>query len=97
MLPVTLRPATCWMEMNMAKKKEKIIWVDDGRTIADMSGVGRRSRLTDRNPYRPSPKFKDVWKTYWNAVRMMIKPMLVVIAALAVAYLLAYLALVYLA
>ena len=24
----------------MAKKKEKIIWVDDGRTVADMSGVG---------------------------------------------------------
>jgi hypothetical protein len=81
----------------MGKKKEKITYIDDGRTIADMSGVGRRSRLTDRNPYRPSPKFKDVWKTYWNAVRMMIKPMLVVIAALAVAYLLAYLALVYLA
>jgi hypothetical protein len=78
----------------MGKKKEKITYVDDGRTIADMSGVGG-SRLSDRNPYRPAPKFKDVWKTYWSAVKMMVKPMLVVIAALVVVYLLAYLALVF--
>lgn len=80
----------------MGKKKEKITYVDDGRTIADMSGVGG-SRLNDRNPYRPAPKFKDVWKTYWSAVKMMLKPMLVVIAAICVVYLLSYLALVYLA
>lgn len=80
----------------MGKKKEKIKYVDDGRPIADMSGVSG-GRLGNRNPYRPSPKFKDVWHTYWAAVRMMIKPMLVVIAFLAVFYLLAYLALVYLA
>ena len=80
----------------MGKKKEKVTYVDDGRTIADMSGV-KSGRLSDRNPYRPRPKFKDVWSTYWSAVRMMIKPMLVVIAAITVAYLLAYLALVYLA
>ena len=80
----------------MGKKKEKITYVDDGRTIADMSGVGD-SRLNDRNPYRPAPKFKDVWKTYWSAVKMMLKPMLVVIAAICVVYLLSYLALVYLA
>lgn len=81
----------------MGKKKEKITYVDDGRTIADMSGISSGSRLGNRNPYRPAPKFKDVWHTYWNAVRMMIKPMLVVIAALGIVYLLSYLALVYLA
>ena len=81
----------------MGKKKEKITYIDDGRTIADMSGVSSGSRLTDRNPYRPRPQFKDVWKTYWSAVKMMVKPMLVVIAALCVIYLLAYLALIYLA
>ena len=78
----------------MAKKKEKIIWVDDGRTIADMSGVSGR-RLGDRNPYKPAPKFKDVWHTYWAAVRMMIKPMLVVIGFLIAAY--AIVALIFLA
>ena len=80
----------------MGKKKEKITYVDDGRTLADMSGVGG-SRLTDRNPYRRRPAFKVVWKTYWSAVKMMVKPMLVVIAALCVMYLLAYLALVFVA
>lgn len=81
----------------MGKKKEKVTYVDDGRTLADMSGVSPGGRLSNRNPYRPSPKFKDVWHTYWAAVKMMIKPMLVVIAALAIVYLLSYLALVYLA
>lgn len=81
----------------MGKKKEKVTYVDDGRTIADMSGVSSGRRLGNRNPYRPRPKFKDVWTTYWNAVKMMVKPMLVVIAAMAVVYLLAYLALVFLA
>ena len=80
----------------MGKKKEKVTYVDDGRTIADMSGVSG-SRLGNRNPYKSAPKFKDVWRTYWAAVRMMIRPMLVVIAFLAIFYLLAYLALVYLA
>lgn len=80
----------------MGKKKEKVTYVDDGRPIADMSGVSGR-RLGNHNPYRPAPKFKDVWHTYWVAVRMMIKPMLVVIAAIALVYLLSYLALVYLA
>ena len=80
----------------MAKKKEKVTYVDDGRPIADMSGASV-PRLGNRNSYRPAPKFKDVWHTYWAAVKMMIKPMLVVIAAIALVYLLSYLALVYLA
>ena len=80
----------------MGKKKEKVTYVDDGRTIADMSSVSGR-RLGDRNPYKPAPKFMDVWRTYWGAVRMMIKPMLIVIGAIALVYLLSYLALVYLA
>ena len=68
----------------MGKKKEKITYVDDGRTLADMSGLSR-PRLT-RNGYRPAPRFKEVWATYWNAVRMMLLPMLAVIGALVVIY-----------
>ena len=71
------------------KKKEKVIYVDDGRTIADMSGVSSGPRLS-RNPYRPALRFKDVWNTYWNAVRMMFTPMLVVITALGVIYMILY-------
>jgi hypothetical protein len=81
----------------MGKKKDKITYVDDGRTLADLSAVSSGNRLSNRNPYRPAPKFKDVWATYWNAVKMMIKPMLVVIAAITVVYILAYVALMFIA
>lgn len=73
----------------MGKKKEKIKYVDDGRTIADMSGVSG-PRLGNRNPYRPRPNAKEVWKTYWNAVKMMIGPMITVICALGVIYMILY-------
>ena len=70
-------------------KKEKPTYVDDGRTLADMSGVSGGFRLT-RDPYRRSPKFKDAWSTYWNAVKMMFLPMLAVIGALVILYAILY-------
>ena len=69
----------------MGKKKEKVVYIDDGRTIADMSGVSG-PRLSNRTPGRPSPSFKEVWKTYWNAVKMMVVPMITVMCALGVIY-----------
>lgn len=68
------------------KKKEKIIYIDDGRTIADMSNVsspGRRKRV----PGRPRASFKEQWSTYWGAVKMMLVPMLVIVGALILMYL----------
>ena len=73
----------------MGKKKEKVIYVDDGSTVADMSGVSG-PRLGNRNPYKPAPSAKEVWKTYWNAVKMMIGPMITVICALGVIYMIVY-------
>ena len=70
----------------MGKKKDKIRYVDDGRTIADMSGVSSGPRLGNRNPASPRPRAKDVWNTYWGAVKMMFTPMLVVICALIIIY-----------
>lgn len=72
------------------KKKEKITYIDDGRTIADMSGVTGGMRLNDSSPYRPRPKAKEIWKTYWSAVKMMFTPMLVVIVGLLVIYMVLY-------
>ncbi len=72
--------------MGNRKKKEKVIYVDDGRTIADMSGVSSGPRLGHRNPYRPRSSAKEIWNTYWNAVKMMIGPMLAVIVGLGVIY-----------
>ena len=69
------------------KKKEKITYVDDGRTIADMSGITGAKNYVPRAPHVPGPSFKEAWKTYWSAVRMMFGPMLVVIAGIGVIYL----------
>ena len=74
------------------KKKEKIIYIDDGRTIADMSGVSRglkgpKKETKKKVPYTPRNltgrgTLRDQWETYKNAVKMMFVPMLVVLAAI---------------
>ncbi len=71
------------------RKKEKITYIDDGRTIADMSNVtgGLRYSIPHRSKYRPSPRVKEVLRTYFSAVRMMFLPTLVVIGFLTVAFL----------
>ena len=67
------------------KKKEKITYVDDGRTIADMSGIDRgASRFFGDTPSYSS--FKDKWLTFWDAFRMMLLPTLVIGAALLVLF-----------
>ena len=68
------------------QKKEKPVYVDDGRTIADMSGVqGGASRFfQDNGPSYSS--FKDKWITFWDAFRMMLLPTLVVGAARALLF-----------
>ena len=73
----------------MAKKKEKIKYIDDGRTIADMSGVHTGPRLRS-NPYRPPLKVKEVLKTYFSAVKLMFMPMLVVIVGIIIIYMILY-------
>ena len=70
--------------MGIRKKKEKVVYVDDGRSLADMSGV--TSPGLSGNPARYRASFKEQWQTYIGAVKMVIKPMLLVIAALCVAY-----------
>lgn len=69
------------------KKKEKITYIDDGRTIADMSSTfGGRSRRVD--PSRPRSSAMDKWNTYIAAVKMMFVPMLVVVCAIIIVYML---------
>lgn len=74
----------------MAKKKEKITYVDDGRTVADMSNVSGGWSGSGRSPYTPRASFREQWQTYWAAVRMMLKPMLVVVVGLLVIYAILY-------
>ena len=67
------------------KKKEKIRYIDDGRTIADMSNVGG-GRLPQRNPLQPRASVREQWETYKAAVKMMVGPMLVVIVGICIIY-----------
>lgn len=72
--------------MSRKEKKEKITYIDDGRTLADMSNV---SGGMDWLKKGTNSSFKDIWRTYWSAVRMMIRPMLVVIGFLLAVFLIA--------
>lgn len=71
----------------MGKKKEKITYIDDGRTIADMSNVSGGFRFKERNPYLPPASLKAQLATFWNAMKMMFRPMLVVVAGIMLIYL----------
>ena len=87
------------------KKREKVVWVDDGRTIADMSNLPTRGfgrSLSDARPkkemsetekqfYRSRPAWRDHLATYFAAVRMMFLPMLAVIGIICIAFLILYL------
>ncbi len=71
----------------MGKKKspkEKITYIDDGRTISDMSGVTGGMKWY-KNGTKSS--FREIWGTYWSAVKMMFKPMLVVVGFIVVTFL----------
>ncbi len=64
------------------KKKEKITYIDDGRTIADMSGF----RDIDKRYQRPKGSIKEQGRTYWNAVKLMFVPMMVTIGIISLVF-----------
>ena len=77
------------------KKKEKIVYIDDGSTVADMSGSGRKkeSKKAPESKFRgikPHATLKEQWKTYTDAVKLMFLPMLAVLGMIAIAFLLIY-------
>lgn len=78
----------------MAEKKEKkakTVYVDDGRTIADMSGIqgGASKFFRDNGPSYTS--FKDKMTTFFDAFCMMLLPTAVFGAGLAVVFGIAWL------
>ena len=80
----------------MAKKKEKITWVDDGRTIADMSGIGGRGHADPNtfahgNPSRYTAPIKEELQTFFDAMGFMLLPTLAIVGLLCVTYLIVYL------
>ena len=69
------------------KKKEKVIYYDDNSTIADMSCVTRDGKKRPPQQPKMQSSFGEKWKTYWNAVKMMVVPMCAVLIGLIVLYL----------
>lgn len=65
-------------------KKQKITYIDDGRQIADMSNLPQGLNW---NKQGTSSSFRDVWRTYWQATRMMLLPTLAAVGLLVVVYL----------
>ena len=83
------------MEIKMGKnknkkKKKKPTYIDDGSTVADMSGI--RGGITPRSKdgLRPRATFKEQFHTYTDAVKMMFLPMLAVLGIIAIAFLIVY-------
>ncbi len=77
------------------KQREKIRYIDDGSTIADMSGLhpARPRPRPRRDGGKPAPVTRrgQIWQTYKDAVRSMLAPMLVFIGGMSLVFLLVWL------
>ena len=71
------------------QKKEKIHYIDDGRSLADMSAFGSRRpstggrRLTTEEH---TSRFRACARTYWESVKLMFIPCLVTLGIIAAAF-----------
>ena len=80
-------------------KKEKIVYVDDGSTVIDMSSTvttPKKPQNQPKDPYTGQPignSFKDKARTYFSAVKRNLIPMFVVIIGICVIFGVMYLAL----
>ena len=81
------------------KKKEKIVYIDDGSTISDMSGVNKarpsafgsrpesdRKGQIDNGGVNTGNRFRDSIRTYFRAVRLMLGPMFITIGIISAAF-----------
>lgn len=64
------------------EKKEKIVYIDDGSTVADMSNTRRGKKVE-----KQKSTFKEKARTYFAVVKKMILPMLATLLALTIGYL----------
>ena len=76
------------------KKKSRPRYIDDGRTIVDMTPVdearGKR-RPTSSGGGRPRSTFQEQFRTYIESVKLMVVPMLVTIGIISAAFFLFWL------
>ena len=71
----------------MKKKKEKITYIDDGRSLADMSNVSSGMNMSSRHTSSP---VKEIVRTYLNATKMMLLPTAVAVGLIIVIYVIIY-------
>ena len=72
-------------------KKEKIVWIDDGRTIADMSGLSpRKESHKHGRPSRYSAPLKEKLGTFFDAMGFMLLPTLAIVGLLCLTFLIVY-------
>lgn len=72
--------------------KEKVVYIDDGSTVADMTPGdenGKRREKRERS-YAPHAPLRDQLRTFTDAQRMMLLPMLVMLGIIALAFLILY-------
>ena len=73
---------------NKKKRKPKTVYFDDGRSIADMSVLNGRGKEPDGIV---KSGWREKWRTYFQSVKMMLLPMLVVLGLVCIAFGLLYL------
>lgn len=74
--------------MGKKKKRNKVTYIDDGSTIADMSALGARS---GKDGMKLPSSLSDRTKTFFGAMKMMIGPMFVAITIIGVTFLIGWL------
>ena len=70
-------------EQPQKERKVKVIYYDDGSTIADMSGTYKYGK----KPERKLSTFREKMKTFFGWMKKMVLPCLATLAALTLIYL----------
>lgn len=74
-------------------KKEKIVYIDDGSTVADMTprdeNGKKQARKRDQFSAYRAP-LREQFRTFTDAQRMMLLPMCVMLGIIALAFLILY-------
>ncbi len=76
------------------KKKQKTVYIDDGRTIADMSALyGKKPHSSKDSPRLRGRRgtLKEQGQTFFAAQKMMFLPMLTMIGGICVIFAIIYL------
>lgn len=72
-------------------KKEKIVYYDDGSTLADMSALSKNKASTNNEASAPKYGFIAKMQTFFGAMRLMLIPLAATVCALGIIYAVIYL------